>query len=170
MLQLCMFSGFEGPLTAERKCYFTMFGGCELRRPTLARQLLAARNPSGEPLPQPRIVFITVFGGTSIQYPTLAEEYLDLREAIDHGHLDAARLDFYNNEIDRWTSSAFLTLTLFGGFDESELPAEEEELDAIALQRHLGRIGSTSSRILESGVGMRGAQRRAIVQHAAVVG
>jgi hypothetical protein len=168
MLQLCLFSGFEGPLTAERKCYLTIFGGCELRRPTLARQLLALRRADGGHVPTPRTIFITIFGGTSILYPTLAEEYLDLREAVERGQLDPRQIDFLVAELDRWQSSTFLTVTLFASFDEAELPAEEQEIDALALHRHLGRIDSTAGRVLESGIGMRGSQRRAVVQQAAL--
>ena len=43
MVQFCLFGGYEGPLSAEKKVCFTVFGGSTLNRPTLARQMIAAR-------------------------------------------------------------------------------------------------------------------------------
>ena len=37
-----VFGSHEGPLSAEKKCCFTVFGSCELKRPTLARQMITA--------------------------------------------------------------------------------------------------------------------------------
>ncbi len=169
MVHFCIFGGYEGPLSPEKKCCFTLFGGCALRRPTLARQLIAARQIRDGNAPIPKLVFITIFGATEIKCPTLAEEFLDLREAVATGALDPAQWDFYLAELDRWQSSAVMALTLFGAFSESELPAEKDEIESLALQRHLGQIDDDSGRILEMGIGQNGAQRRAIIRQAATV-
>ena len=166
MLQLCIFGGYEGPLAPEKKCCFTVFGGCTLRRPTLARQMIANERVSAGKAPTPRMIFITIFGATNIKCPTLAEEFVDLREAIHNGALDANRWDFYVAELDRWSSSSLMSLTLFGGFEETELPGDDEEIEGLALQRHLGNIGEESGRILEMGVGQSGTQRRSVLQQA----
>ena len=99
----------------------------------------------------------------------LAEEFIDLREAIAGGALDLNRWDSYLAELERWQSSAFLSLTLFAGFEMAALPNENDEIESLALQRHLGNIGEDSGRILEMGVGQTGAQRRAVIQQAVAV-
>ena len=59
-----------------------------------------------------------------------------------------------------------MSLTLFGTFSESELPSENEEIEGLALQRHIGTITDNSGQILELGVGRSGAQRRTVLQQA----
>jgi len=166
MLQLCMFGGYEGCLGPESRVYFTMFGGCNLRRPTLARQLLAAQQENQAEVRQGRKVFITIFGGTDITSPTLAEEFIDLREAVRAGTLDPNRWDKYMTELAREERKTILSFTLFGGFDEANLPTEDQEVESLALQRHLGTISEESGGVLEMGVGQGGAQRRTVIQQA----
>ncbi len=166
MLQLCVFGGYEGPLSAGKRCYFTLFGGCTLTRPTLARQLITARRAGRGPSPAPQSIFITIFGGSCVKCPTLADEFVDLREAVNNGSLDLASWDTYMAELDRWHSAAIASLTLFGGFEESELPSEDEEIEGIALQRHFRTLGEESGRILEMGVGQGGSSRRTVIQQA----
>jgi hypothetical protein len=163
MLQFSMFGGYEGPLSAEKRCYLTVFGACELYAPTLARQLIAARSGN---VNQPKCIFITLFGATEIKVPTLTEEFLDLREAIQNKALDLNQWDFYMAELDRWRSSSFMSVTLFAGFSETELPTEDEEIESLALQRHFGNISEDSGRILEMGIGQGGVKRRSIIQQA----
>ena len=126
MLQFCMFGGYEGPLSAEKKCCFTIFGGCELNRPTLARQMLTALRVREGKVPAPKLIFVTIFGSTEIKCPTLAEEYLDMRESLASGAIRAQDWDRNMAELDRYQSSALLSLTLFGAFSESELPTEDQ--------------------------------------------
>ena len=94
MLQLCVFGGYEGPLSREKKCFLTVFGSADLNRPTVARQLIAARSQKVGQTPASKMIFLTLFGATSIKYPTLAEEYLDLQQCVENGSLD---LDDYKN-------------------------------------------------------------------------
>lgn len=168
MLQLCAFAGYEGPLTSEKKIYFTIFGGCKLHAPTLARQMISAHRAGQGQAPTARVIFITFFGGTEIQCPTLAEEFVDLREAMQGGVLDATRWDAYLAELDQWSSAARMSLTLFGSFEEAHLPTEDQEVEGLALQHHFGKIDADSRRILEAGVGMAGSHRRSIIQQAAL--
>jgi hypothetical protein len=170
MLQLCIFGGYEGPLSPDKKVFFTLFGGCTLHRPTLARQLLTARSTLQGRAPAPKMIVLTVFGNTAVICPTLAEEFIDLREAVNGGALNMGHWDAYMAELDRWQSAALLSLTLFGGFDEAKLPSDEDEINALALQRHFGNVGEAAGRILEMGVGQSGSQRRAIVQQAVMTG
>jgi hypothetical protein len=170
MLQLCMFGGYDGQLGPEKKVYFTMFGGCDLRRPTLAREMLAMRQPGGPAPSVGRKVVITIFGGTEIKSPTLAEEFIDLREAVRSQALDVRHWDAYITEWARWQQNTLLSFTLFGSFDDHALPSEDEEVEALALQRHLGNISEASGHVLELGVGQAGSQRRAVIREAVLAG
>jgi hypothetical protein len=59
-----------------------------------------------------------------------------------------------------------MSLTLFAGFEETQLPSEDEEVEGLALQRQFGNVSEQSSRILEMGVGQSGAQRRTVLRQA----
>lgn len=166
MLQFCIFGGHHGLLSAEKKGYFTVFGSCELRRPTLARQLITARRIRGGHEMAPRSVFVTIFGSTEIKCPTLAEEFVDWLDAARSGALDLDLGDADWAELEKGSLNAIASLTLFGSFDQSSLPDENDEIESLALQHHFGAIHDDSRRILEMGVGQSGAQRRTIIQQA----
>lgn len=44
MIQVTIFSGREGPLRYDNTFYLTLFGACEMTKPTLARQYMIARH------------------------------------------------------------------------------------------------------------------------------
>lgn len=163
MLQLCVFGGYEGPLSREKKCFLTMFGGSELHRPTLARQLIAARAQREGKTGAAKMIFLTFFGATSIKCPTLAEEYLDFQQSVANGSLEMTDWKSYMSDLDDFQSSSLISLTLFGGFAEHDLPSENEEVEGLALQRHFGNISADSGHVLEMGVGQSGAHRNSVV-------
>ena len=136
--------------------------------PALARQLLAMRRENRAEARPGRKVIITIFGGTDITSPPLAEEFIDLREAVRSGALDPNRWDDYMTELAHAEPKTIMSFTLFGGFDEANLPDEDEEVESLALQRHLGNVSEESGRVLEMGVGQGGAQRRAVIHQAVV--
>ncbi len=164
MIQVCIMSGHEGRLGSEGKVYLTLMGGCELTRPTLARQIAASRRRS-EGLSRPRQTFITLLGVTEIKVPTLAEEYIELQELIGSGSVTLADWDRCVADADR-SDVTIASFTLMAGFGECELPSENDEIDALALQQHLGTISETASQVLQYGIGQRGAERRAILRRA----
>ena len=166
MIRFTIFSGYEGRLRPDGTFYLTLFGGCELIRPTIARQTMARREleRDGRPIRQ-RPFFLTIFGGASIKLPKLAEEFLDFRESMSTGVL--AMPDWERSVTDLGQSdSIFGSFTLFGGFEEEELPSETEEIDAIALHRHLGNLSDTAGQILQYGIGQHGTERYATVRRA----
>jgi len=166
MVQLCVFSGHEGRWRPEQKLYLTLFGGCDLTRPTVARQILADREWRADPRRSPqRTFFLTLFGGAVIKSPTLAEEFIDLREILDSGALSLADYERAIAGLGR-SDSAIYSLTLFGGFVESQLPTENTEVDSLALQRHVGNIPESAGRVLQLGIGLKDAERRATVHRA----
>lgn len=166
MIQLCMFSGHEGRWRPDQKLYFTMFGGCALTRPTVARQILADREWQADPRRSPqRTFFLTVFGGVVIRSPTLSEEFIDLRQILDSGALSLTDYERAIAVLGRSESSIY-PLTVFGGFVECQLPSENVEVDSLALQRHVGNIPDSAGRVLQLGIGQRDAERRATVHRA----
>jgi len=165
--QLCIFGGHEGELGPEQRVYFTMFGGCELRRPTLGRQLLARyeSDRNGRPPRRPQVI-VTLFGGTELTHPTLAEEFLDLNEVLSKGTIPRVDCDRYFAELDQGHIVDVTTITLFGSFEGTSVPKENAEVDALALHRHLGNISDRSGEVLQLGIGLTGAERRAVLRQA----
>jgi len=187
MIQVTIFSGRQGPFRYDDTWYITVFGGCELIRPTIAREIMIARQleraeagARQQPAPQdaygtmPAMMhrhrpgkpfFFTLFGGTSVKHPTLAEELVDLQQLIRSGELT----------LDEWDSALFAitklrqscgSFTVFGSFDEAELPDEDEEVNSLAMQCHLGNISESSREVLQAGIGLRDSDRRAVVHRA----
>jgi hypothetical protein len=166
MIQICIMSGHDGQLGSEKKVYFTLMGACDLLRPTFARQIVARRRDQGDGAGKPaRQVFITLMGATEIKAPTLVEEYTDLRELLQSGALTLADWDRYAAEVDR-SDVSVASFSLMAGFSECELPSENEEVDGLAMQRHLGNIPPSAGEILQHGIGLRGAERRATLRRA----
>lgn len=169
MIQFCIMSGHEGRLRAEKKFYFTLMGGLELIRPTLAKQVLTQRQSdkdarNGKPAAQSHF-FLTIMGGAEIYLPTLAEEFIDMRETLRTGVLSVEEWDRCVAALGR-TDFGISSFTLMGGFSESMLPEEEKEIDSLALHRHLGTIPETAGRVLEFGIGQRDAERWATIRRA----
>ena len=166
MIHFTIFAGHEGRLRLDGTFYLTMFGGCELIRPTLARHAMTKRELEREGrATRQKPFFLTIFGGAGIKLPTLAEEYLDLQESLGSGLLAMADWERSVTDLTR-SDSLFGSFTLFGGFDEGELPSENEEIEAIALHRHLGNLSDTAGQMLQYGIGRRDAERYATVHRA----
>ena len=166
MIQFCIMGGYEGMIRPERKFYFTLMGGAELRRPTVARQILAQRQNAAQGLPKaPWQFFLTIMGGTEIISPTLAEEFIDLREMVQSGSLSMSDWDQAMADLTR-TDVSVGSFTLMGGFSENTLPSEDQEIESLALQRHLGNISDRATEVLQYGIGQRNSERRATLRRA----
>jgi hypothetical protein len=166
MIQFCIMSGLEARIRPEPKIYVTLMGGCELKRETLARQILAQRQRKREGKEgPPRQFFLTIMGATEITCPTLAEEFLDLQQLIRTGELSVADWDRALADLGRLDVS-IASFTLMGAFCECELPSETQEIDSLALQRHLGNISTDAGEVLQHGIGQRDAERYSVVRRA----
>jgi hypothetical protein len=168
MIQFCMFGGHTGQFEAARRIHITIFGGCDLIRPTIAKQVSAMKQQGGPQRGGPSRVehfFATIFGGTTLRLPTLAAELLDLQNALRSGELTLADWDRLSGALTRQENIS--TLTLFGGFDSDELPGEDKELEDLALNRHLGYISEDASDVLMQAIGHRGPSRAAAARQAA---
>ena len=184
MIQVTIFSVREGPLRYDNTFYLTLFGGCEMTKPTVARQLMIARQRV-QPEPKPergdafgtmahamrqqaqnqKPFFLTVFGAASIKNPTLAEELVDLQELMRSGELSLEEWDRAMLTLSH-TESSCSSFTLFGAFDENELPSEDEEVNSLAMQCHLGNISEPSREVLQAGIGLKETDRRAVLHRA----
>ena len=164
MVQITIFSGHDGRLRPGKKFYLTLFAGCDLIRPTVARRILTDRH-SGSDGQSSRQgpFFLTIFAGVDIKYPTLAEEFVDFQAMVRSGSLTLG--DWDRNIVGLGSTDVTIaSFTLFGGFDEDNLPSENEEIDSLAMQRHLGNIPEEHARILELGVGRPAAERMAVLR------
>lgn len=168
MIQFCIMGGQEAVLQPESKIYITFMGGCELRRETLARRILSQRQRQRDGRPVPRQFFLTIMGGTDIQSPTLAEEFIDLQQLLRSGQLSMEDWDRAMAELGRLDVSIG-SFTLMGGFSECELPSENQEIDSLALQRHMGNITRQASDVLQHGIGKRDSERHATLRRALLV-
>ena len=167
MIHLCLFGGQGGQLSAEKKVYLTLFGGCDLRWPTIAKQMVDMRQSGKSGTSSPTHVFITLFGGTDVTAPTLAQEYLDLQSTLRGNQLTLDDWDRSIVQVGGLRRNA--SLTLFGGFDGDNLPSEDDELEDLALNRHLGYITEQASELLMQAIGQRGSSRGAVVRQAIAV-
>lgn len=167
MVHFSIFGGQDGQLSAGRAIYVNVFGGASLRRPPVANRLydLARGNPSDS---RTRYFFLSVFGGLSIKWPTLAEEYLALLEALRGGLVRIEEWDRVVAGPGADPLGRTGSLSLFGGIDTDALPSEDEELDALSLQRHSGAIPQPAVERLILAIGQRGPQRLTAVRQAAV--
>jgi len=160
--------GYEGVIEPEPKFYFTLFAGADFKRPTIARQILARRQRQAEGRAKPpKQFFLTVCGGVEIKSPTLSEEILDLHQLIKSGELTMSDWDRAISDIGRGAIS-ISSFTLMGGVDQTGLPEESEEIEALALQRHLGNISDSAGQVLQYGIGQRDSERFATGRRAAV--
>ena len=166
MVHVTIFAGYDGRLQPSKRFYLTLFGGSDLVRPTVARQLLARQQAQQDPrFAGYKPFFFTMFGGVDIKSPTLTEEFLDLSEMISSGLL---KMEDWDRTMARLghVDGAVGSLTIFGGFDESALPSEAEEIDSLAVQRHLGNIPESAGEVLKYGIGHHGAERTATLRRA----
>lgn len=166
MIQICIMGGQGGLLRPEKRFFLTLMGGCELQVPTVARQILAARRrPESVPRPPRTQYFVTIMGATEIKLPTLAAEYVDLRELLGSGALTMSDWDRGLADVVQ-TEHHIASFTLMGGFEDSVLPAEDEEIESLALQRHMGNVSDSAGRVLQLGIGQRDPERRATIRRA----
>ena len=166
MIRFTIFSGYEGRLRLDGMFYLTLFGGCELVRPTIARHAMVRKElEQDRRAVRQRPFFLTIFGGASIKLPSLTEEFLDLRESLSSHALAMGDWERSVTDLSR-SDSLFGSFTLFGGFVEEDLPSETEEIEAIALHRHLGNLSDTAGQLLQYGIGQHDTERYTTVRRA----
>ncbi len=154
MIHFTIFGGTETTLGPNLRICLTLFGGTELRRPTVARQILTNKRQgrsesiSGKFAFKNRCLVVTLFGATEVLCPTLAEEFLDLKSLLASEQITSTEWDRAVSRITEEESGVdFITLTLFGGFG-LEYPSRSSELERIDKQRELGLISQREQNAL----------------------
>jgi len=96
----------------------------------------------------------------------LADEYLTLLDGVRIGALTLADWDAFAGRLGAEGPEYVASFTHFAELKADALPTEDAELDALALQRHAGRIPHVAVDCLMVGVGQAGARRLAAVRQA----
>ena len=154
MIHFTVFGGTETELTANLRVCFTLFGGTDILRPTLARQILQSKrrsrseSHSGRFALRRRCLAVTVFGATSVQCPTLAEEFVDLKALLASETITRQEWDRAVSRLSEEESAAeFVTLTIFAGFGV-EFPSKSDEIDRIEKHAEMGLVNQREQNAL----------------------
>ncbi len=148
MFHLTLFSGTEGEMSPIGCTVLTVFGGAELRRPTLARQILTLRaRPNAKRglwrwlSGSDENLVVTIFGGTVVHEPTLVEEYAALSALVRSGQVAREELAML---LDRFGGdprvTAYRSFTLFGACSSRRISAKHER-KALDEAERMGAIG-----------------------------
>ncbi|MCA8956396.1 MAG: hypothetical protein KDC87_10005 [Planctomycetes bacterium] len=155
----------------------TLFGGAEIRLPTLAERIVHRRRQrTVEPsrwdrwLGRDQGIVVTLFGGTGLIAPTLVEEYAALRNLVQSGVVprdecralleDLMGSSAGSQEISRWT--------LFGG-SSLESPSAKTETKSLQAAEQAGVITPEIRRDLAQAIGCPMHTAAEIVSRAALV-
>ncbi len=166
MVHFSMFGGTETLLSPNLWMCVTIFAGTELKRPTMARQILNIKQRLRAGLPveprtagfslarfgggqrsavprRSRCFCLTLFGATELQCPTLAEEFVDLKSLLgsegitpDEWRVAMPLLAEEDGGVD------FVTVTMFGGFGV-EYPSRKEEVEKLEEHLELGLLSQS---------------------------
>jgi len=195
MFHFTIFGGSEVTLQGGGQVVFTMFGGTDIRKPTLAKRLmqekerlqgaqgaqvnhpggvnrmrhLFGREPAETPAARPHrgSFVLTIFGAVELKPPSVAEEFMDMRELVSSGMLDAREWDelvgrlYQMGDLDSISS-----FTIFGGMGEEPLK-QEEEVKKIRSASELGLISENEEKALRSVVGRDPEQVRMLLRQTA---
>jgi len=161
VFHVTLFAGTEGEIPPAGFTALTAFGGAELKRPTLASQLLhlkyrAQRKPTrwAKLMGTDKNLILTVFGATVLLAPTVVEEYTALTGLMQSGAMTpgecATLLDRLSS--DEGESSLCRTLTLFGGC-VTRHPSAAKERKALDAAAKAGALSTAVRQALDAIVG-----------------
>lgn len=164
MVHFNVFGGTDGQLELRGSVYINVFGGAKLTRLPFARQvvndLVNPRTPHGSHF------FFCLFGAVTLRWPTLAEETLALLEGLRSGAITTAHWDQAVARQAGASAPDIGSFSIFGGVDSDAIPSEDQELDDLTMQRHLGTLPEAAVETLMLGIGKRGSSRLAVVRQA----
>ena len=173
VFHLTLFGATEGEVSPAGFTALTVFSGAELRRPTLATQLVHMKNRlQTKPRAWDRILgtdknlVLTVFGATVLTAPTLIEEYSALAGLLRAGTLTSADCGRLLDDLAAQGSETgwCRTLTLFGAC-VTRYPSADRERKALDVASRTGAVTATVRNALETVIGApRQAKTRALQQ------
>lgn len=171
MLHLSIFSGTEAEMPPAGFTSLTIFGASELRRPTLAREILNHRARKDAPKSRWSWLFgsdenfvVTIFGASEVRAPTLVEEHTALSALLRSGQIRREEIPALIDGIEARLggSGAYRTFTLFGSCWTQGAGAKRER-KAIETAVSNGDIDERTRRRLDSLVeAPRGSRWRAL--------
>lgn len=146
MFHLTLFSCTEGEMTPSGLTAVTLFGSCELRRPTLAREIQHYRATQGRPkslwgwlVGSEENLVATLFGATEIIEPTVADEYAALTGLLQSRQVAREEIGSLLDMLESKSGgrSTYRSLTLFGACISRRKKAayERKALDAAVESR-----------------------------------
>ena len=196
MFHFTIFGGSEVTLSGQGQCIVTLFGGTDVRKPTLAKRLMQERHalssrksdpdynpnnvdkvlnvlqgntPTGLPRTEKRhrTFLLTIFGAVELRPPSIAEKFMDMRELVSSGLISADEWDQLVGRLYQIDDlDSVSSLTLFGGMGEAALN-QEEEIKKIHSAVGLGLIDEDEERALRSVVGRDPQQVRMLLRQTA---
>jgi len=160
MFHLTLFGGTEGEIAPSGFTALTLFGGSELRRPTLASQLLHLKNRREHKrrswqrlLGSDQNLILTLFGGTVIVVPTMVEEYTALAAVLRSGTVSR---DEFTALLQQLTTGGqrglSRTMTLFGVCVVRH-PSPAKERKALEVAAKTGAVTAKARESLETIIG-----------------
>ncbi len=155
MFHFTMFGGSEAQITTANMTAITIFGGADLKRPTLAQrvlQLAASEDPESESSirrPGPRSFAFTMFGGTDVKHPLLMEEYSAIHGLVATQLLRREEIQSMIAEILAQDAHYKVgSFTLFGGFSDKR-PNRKAQFRALREGEEAGLISVAHCEELE---------------------
>lgn len=158
MYHITFFAGTTGDMVPTGFTALTLFGGAEIRQPTLASLLLhQKRQGSRKPRRWDRWfgsdenLVITIFGGTTLIAPTAAEEYAALAGLLRSGALTREECEQLMNQLPEFSArrSMCRTFTVFGAC-VTQYPSSKKERRSLDAAKEAGSIRDNERRELES--------------------
>ena len=175
MIHVTFCGGSEAEMSPGGFTAFTMFGGVELRRPTLAQRILyrrANRNKTYSRwdrfMGRGKSLVITLFGGTDIIPPTVMEEYAAMRNLMQSGVVTKEECLMLIDELSAGDDCSEVSrFTMFGACEFSQQKAKKE-LKALDAAQDARIIDGETRRQLENAVGCPPSTAAGVVARAAM--
>jgi hypothetical protein len=167
MFHVTLFSGTTADAAPAGFTALTLFGGADLRRPTLAAELLHLKDgPRSRRWLQTLLgtdhnLILTLFGATVLRAPTLVEEYAALAALLRTGAVSRQEC---HELVDRLATapsqiSTYRTLTLFGTC-MTRYPSQAKERKALEAAAASGTLPAPVRAALEGLLGSPAPARR----------
>ena len=155
MFHFTLFSGSDAQVPVSGLTAVTIFGGADLKAPTLAQRVIAlddAPPPRGwwqQMTDSRRNTVLTIFGATELVQPTLMEEYAALRALLASGTMTRDELRERLRSLATSERSLDVSaITLFGVYEEAR-PGRKKQLKALENGEKAGLISAPHKRRLD---------------------
>ena len=197
MFHFTIFGGSEVTLTGSRQLIFTLFGGTDVRKPTLAKRLMQEKHapwsaePAGQvdtddklhkfknffekldsgaggrPGQRSSTFLLTIFGAVELKPPSIAEEFMDMRELVSSGLIEPREWDQLVGRMYQMGDLDSISSFTLFAGMDEAALSEEEEIKKIASATSLGLISGDEEQALRSVVGRDPQQVRMLLRQTA---